>query len=281
MTKNLTILLLIASAAARADFSYTMTSKNSMGGNPAVSKYFYKGQKMKLDTGSTSTIMDFDAQTLTTINAREKTYTVKSFAQLGEAASKVTQDVQADVKETGQHKVINGFNASQLIMTMAMDSPSSAPGMKMTMEMEIWISPDVPGSGDVRAFYQRNISKYPWSTLGEGTSPSMRAAMVNLQKKLASMNGVTVLQVMHMKAAGAADTPNPQDDPRMAQARAKLEEMAKQGGPAGAAAQQQLARMGGGAPGGGMQITQEGGGYSNSSIPDSEFAIPAGFRQLK
>jgi hypothetical protein len=121
-------------------------------------------------------------------------------------------------------------------------------------------------------------------TGGAGGNPSMQAAIVSLQKKLATMNGVPVLQVMHMKTGGGAAA-QAQSDPRMAQgmaqARARLEEMAKQGGPQGDMAKQQLARMGGamgGSPGG-MEITLEYGSFSASSIPDSVFAIPSGYQQ--
>ncbi len=95
-------------------------------------------------------------------------------------------DVHADIKETGEHKVINGFNATQMLMTMEMSGAGGGPpGMKMQMEMEIWVSADVPGVGDLRSFYQRNMAKFPWASLGEGTNPGMKAAMIDLQKKLA------------------------------------------------------------------------------------------------
>jgi hypothetical protein len=68
----------------------------------------------------------------------------------------------------------------------------------------------------------------------------------------------------------------------MAQARARLEELAKQPGPAGDQAKQALARMGGAPSGGGaggLDITMEAGSFSSSSIPDSVFAIPAGYQK--
>ena len=80
MIRNLSVLLLLACAIARADFSYTMTSKSSMGGNPSVSKYYFKGNKMKTETATSVIIMDFDAQTITTVNPSDKTYTVKPFS---------------------------------------------------------------------------------------------------------------------------------------------------------------------------------------------------------
>src|SRR5579871_557016 len=82
MIRNLSILLLAVASFARADFSYVMTSKSSMGGNPSVTKYYYKGNKMKTEMSSTMMIMDFDAQTITTLNPQDKSYTVKSFADI-------------------------------------------------------------------------------------------------------------------------------------------------------------------------------------------------------
>jgi len=283
----LTASLLLIAGAARADFGYTMTRKGGPGPG-GETKYSYKGQKMKTDTGATATILDFDAQTVTTINTTQKTYTVTKFSDVAQGVPGGAE-VQADVKETGQHKTVNGFNASQLVMSMQMDSPQlQQQGMKMQMDLEMWISPDVPGAQELRAFYQRNMAKFPWAAMGDGANPSMRAAMANLQKKLAGMNGVPVLEVVHIKSGGgpsqgAQAAQSAQSDPRMAAARAQLEQMAKQPGPAGEQAKMALARMGGAMAGGsgGMETTMEAGGFSTSPIPDSVFAIPAGYRQVE
>jgi hypothetical protein len=103
----------------------------------------------------------------------------------------------------------------------------------------------------------------------------MQKAMVDLQRKMAGLNGVPVMEVVRMKAAGSGgDAQNAQ----LAQARARLEEMQKQGGPQAAAAAQALARMGGGSGGGSMfETTMESTNFSTAAIPDSVFAIPAGF----
>jgi hypothetical protein len=108
------------------------------------------------------------------------------------------------------------------------------------------------------------------------------------------MHGVPVLEVMRMKPAGGAAAPqmptmSPQQQQQMAQARARLEAMAAQGGPAGDAAKQALARMGavpggsgGGSTSGSMfEITMEASGFSTTSIPGDTFAIPAGFSKAE
>src|SRR5579872_6632340 len=102
---------LIFTTQGQADFSYKITRKT--GGmmsaianqGPQTSNSYYKGQKIRADNGSRSTILDFDAQTVTTIDNGAKTYAVKSFSDFGPASG---SEIQADVKETGQKKMIGG-----------------------------------------------------------------------------------------------------------------------------------------------------------------------------
>src|ERR1700730_1925799 len=204
-------LTLAAGLTARADFSYSQTTKSSTGmmaaavPNDLVTKTYLKGQKMKMDNGSTIMILDFDAQTITHIDPNQKTYSVTKFSDLGTDMSKIGLEMNIDIKETGQRKTINGFNASEVIMSMEMDSPQSRQkGMKMKMEMHIWISPDVPGAQELRAFYQRNAGKFPWGALAGGGrgNQSMEKAIAELRRKMADMKGVPVLQVMKMGTAG-------------------------------------------------------------------------------
>src|SRR5579864_4826317 len=186
-------LTLAASVAARADFSYTQTTKSSGGmmaaAAPMVAKTYLKGQKMKVDNGDSMMILDFDAQTITHINTAQKTYAVSKFSELGETVNKSGMDINIDVKETGQRKTINGFDASEMVMTMEMDNPQARQqGMKMKMEMDIWVSPDVPGGQELRAFYQRNLAKFPWAAMTNARgNQSVQKAMADLQRKMADM----------------------------------------------------------------------------------------------
>jgi hypothetical protein len=280
-------LALAAGSVAHADFSYTTTRKGaSMPGAAAdqTTKTYLKGQKMMSEMGDRATIMDFDAQTITKIDRAKKTYTVSKFSDVNPAAA---QDVSVtvDVKETGQHKTINGFDASEAVMSVQMDSPQTQQaGMKVQIEIDTWISPDVPGNAEREAFYKRNAGRYPWATMTEGANAGMRAAMVEMQKKMASLHGAAVLQIVRMKMGGAgAPGISPQQQAQMEKARAQMEAMQKQGGPQAAAATAALARMGSmsGGGGGGMEITSESTGFSASPIPESIFAIPAGYSQTE
>jgi hypothetical protein len=133
------------------------------------SKHYFKGRMMKTETGDTSTIIDFDAQTLTTINNRLKTVTVRSLSDIGAAAGHNGASVQIDVKETGQQKTINGYNAKELIMTMDVDVRQARQMGKMRMEMDLWLSTDVPGIGELKSFYQKNMERFPWAALSGGS----------------------------------------------------------------------------------------------------------------
>jgi hypothetical protein len=263
------------------------------GGANGSSKYYFKGQKLKVDNGNSATIMDFDAQTITTINNAQKTVSVKSFNDVsGGKPSDVTAKIE--VKETGQKKTVNGFNASELVLTMDIDSSEMRQmGGKAQMEMDMWLSPDVPGAGEQRKFYEKNMAKFPWAALAGGGNQGMQAGLSDLQRKIAEMNGVPVLQVVKIRQAGGAAAPampqmTPEQSAKMAAAMAQMQAMQKQGGPAAAAAAQMMARMGamqGGAPAGGaasnslIELTTESTEFSTASIPDAVFAIPAGYQK--
>ena len=273
---QLLTLVLAANFLAHADFSYTQTRKGSQGmagaaAAPQVTKCFFKGSRVLFDSGATAHVIDYGAQTMTTIDKAAKTYSVRPMGG-NMPADAANVDVQIDVKETGQTKTIAGFNCRQVVMTMA----TAAAGMKMQIETESWISADVPGWQNMRAFYQKNGSAL---SAMAGGSPGVQKAMAEMQKKMSAMNGVAVLQPVRMKSAAGSEEQMGQAQAGLAQARARLEEMAKQGGQQGEMARQALARMPGGSGAGAplYETTTESSDFSAADIPDSIFAIPAGF----
>ena len=284
----LLLLTLGAGLTARADFSYTTTTKSSGGmmaaaANNRTTKTYLKGQKMVSDSGDTSTIIDFDAQTFTHVDKRAKTYSVTKFSDLDQAFKEANADVKVDVKETGQRKNINGYNASEVIMSMDMDNPQARQaGMKMHIEMDMWISSDVPGSQEQRAFFERNRGKFPWAAMAGGGrgNQGMQKAIADLQRKMSELKGLPVLQIMKV-GMGGNEAQMAQAQQGMAQARQQLEELKRQG-KLPPQAEEALARMSGGTSGGSMfETTIESSEFSSAPIPDSIFAIPAGFQQTE
>jgi hypothetical protein len=109
---------------------------------------------------------------------------------------------------------------------------------------------------------------------------SMQKAITQLRRKMAEVKGVPVLQVMKMGAAGN-EAQMAQMQQGMAQARAQLEEMKKQG-KLPPQMEEQLKRMTASSPGGSMfETTMESSNFSSSAIPDSVFAMPAGYQQTE
>lgn len=272
---------LALSFAARADFSYTTTAQSGGGMMAAAAaghtmRHFLKGDKMKVDLGGSATIVDLAAQTITHIDNGKKTYSVTPFSELSAQTAQVGMDVKVDVKETGQRKTIGGYECREIVMTMEAESPQAPQqaggGMKMQMTTNLWVSSDVPGYRELRSFNQRMASQPVWRAMAGGGKGS-QASMAVLQRQVASINGVPVLQVLKIGAAvGAA--PNPQ----MEQQRAALEAMKQQGGQQAKMAERMLAMMGGG--GSVVEITTESSGFSTAAIPASEFDPPAGYQKV-
>jgi|ERR1035438_116740 hypothetical protein len=286
-TATILAIMLCATATAYADFSYTVAQKTQgspAAAGPSSTRVLYKGQKMMMDRGAEATVVDFDAQTITTLNKTQKTWSVRKFSELGQGLKQVDTDAKIidakmDVKETGQTKMINGFNASEMVMTMEADSPQmSQAGMKMQMEIDIWRSLDVPGAQEMKAFYRRNGPNFPWAAMGSSGAQGMQKAMADMQRKMADAGGVTLLQTIRTKSAGpGADAQAAQ----MQKARAQMEAMIQQGGPGADAARQALARMPAAGAGGSLfEVTMESSDFSTAGIPDSAFAIPAGFQKV-
>lgn len=304
-------LALAATLTAQADFSYTTTAKATGGAMAAMAgaamnqtaTTYIKGDKYASVGGAMSSIIDFGAQTVTIINNTAKTYTVKKFSDLAAGGAAVT-DATADVKETGQKKTINGFNCSEVLLTMNIDMTMGrgAPVMKMGLEVHMWISPDVPGAGSLRDFYKKNSGNFPWAALASaqgGTgNESVQKALSTMQRKMAEMDGAPVEQLVIVKSADTgtqmAQMPampqmTPDQQAQMQAAMSKMQGMQAQGGAQASAAQQAMAMMsamgrgpaaGGGAGNGSLiEITMDESKFSTDAVPDSVFAIPAGYKQ--
>lgn len=297
--KLLPLLALASALPLFADFSYTVTQKTagpmaamSGMGAPAVSHFYGKGGKMKLDNGSSAYIVDVDARTVTTLNIAAKTYTVRSLDDAMAVGGNMPE-VKIDVKQTGQKKTVNGYMASQILMAMEMESPASRAGVgKMQVEVEFWISPDVPGASEALYFYKKNGDKFPWAAVVGGGNASMAKAVGDLQREMTKLNGVTVQQVMRIKSPGMPALPAmPQmtsaQSAQLEKARAQMEAQIAKGGPGTDMLKQALANMPGAAgpaapaaaSGAMMEITRDSSDFSGAPISDAVFAIPADYQK--
>jgi hypothetical protein len=275
-TVSILILSSLAGVTARADFSYAIATKSGSGAINTSSKVYLKGQKIKYDYGTFATIIDFGAQTLTELSYNRKTYTVTPFTQMGQARTQTVRQSKIDVKQTGQRKMVNGYNASQVILTIDMPVGSTTePGSTLHVDAELWISPDVPGSQEMKAFYQKYADRFSSAVLGRGDQ-SMEKAIGEISRAMGALNGVVVQQIMKTTGGGQEEAQN-----AMADVQKQLDALKKQGNLPPQVAQR-LSNMQTGSGGGSKnEIVQDSANFSISAIPDLVFAIPAGYQQSR
>jgi len=272
MSQRLFQLLLAGTlaVAARADFSYITTIKSGGPGAGTVTKHKIKGNKMRLDTAGNTTLFDLDSQTMSTLNHGAKTYTVKRLSDLGSPTAKVGTELKADIRETGQKKQISAIPCRQVLMTMSM-GPANG---NMTIESEMWVSADVPGGTEMQAIGVRMSEK---GVFTGGGDPQSRKMMADLQRQMAKVNGIPVLQATRMKAGD--DAMAKQLKQQMAAMRAQMEALKKAGGKQAEMADKVLATMGGGGGKYLMEITSVSSAFAAATLAASEFVVPAGYKK--
>ncbi|HVV44085.1 MAG TPA: DUF4412 domain-containing protein [Bryobacteraceae bacterium] len=298
---------LTATLSAHADFSFSKTQKVTGGSMAAMAgtaanrdgKTYFKDQKVAEVSNDSTIVVDFAAQTVTTINKVQKTYKVQKFGDAAAAAGG-NADVSVNVQDTGQTKTINGYNAKESLVTLDLDLQTGrGPAMKMAAEIEVWRSADVPGAAAMREFYQKNAANFPWAAMmGAGGNQSIQRAITQVQKKLAESDGMVVEEVIRIKPSGAgpqmAQMPQmpqmtPEQQAKMQAAVAQMQAMSQKGGAQAAAAQQAMAAMaamgrGPAAAGGSgnalIEITVDNTGFSTEAVPDAEFVVPPDYKQI-
>lgn len=240
---------LASTLAAQGDFSYSTTNRitgGAMASMPSASvpstKSYYKGQKFRQDSGDIAKLVDCHAQTITTIDGREKTFSIMKFGDIPAVVKQTDLTTKIDVKETGQKKTVNGYNASELILTMDIGG-SALEGVTLLFESDMWLSTEVPGASEVRRFYQR-CPGFPWTAL-------FQAGFSEMQRKIAEM-GLTMLGVVKIKAQATS-----------------------------AAAKLTLRQAGLGDSDSMIEAVAESSDFSTAEIPDAVFAVPAGYRKVR
>lgn len=287
-----TIAALLIIADARADFSYTTTRKTTAGAsvagdNDQPSKYYFKGKKLKVETGDAAVVVDFRARTITTLDYKQKTMSLKTFGSANSAPGPSEAGAKIDLKKTGQTKTIDGHRSNEVLLITDLDSPElRTMGSRIQMEMDLWVSEDVPGVAELYKFYERNNERFPWEVLSGTGNQAIQTGLAGMQSRIAGMHGVQILEVVKVKPAGG---PPPKsltvpESGRIRDAIAELDAKVQKGGPDAAAATQEMSRLkalvGDDFVAGPLfEIKMESSGFSTGSIPDSVFAVPAGYRR--
>ncbi len=327
----LTIVVFLASTTLLADFGYQETSTITGGAMAAMMKVAgvfsrsarepmkatvaFKGNRMAHRSEHSASIIDLDAQTITTIDMQKKQYTVMTFEQmkkmLDDAAAKMQgkDKNQAEMtwkvsaSSTGNSKQIAGFEAKEMLVKMTMEGTDRKSGQTggMDMVMRTWFATGVPGAAEARDFQRRMAEKLAWAPGGNMfmARPDIAKGMADAMKEMSKLEGTPVLMTMSMGPAGSVNensTPAPASQPAAEQP--QQQEKPSLGGALGGALggkfglgrkknqdnqqqapKEQPAQQQGSASL--LDMTTEYSGFSTAAADPSLFEVPAGFKKVE
>lgn len=221
--------LTLAASSVWADFSYQETSTITGGAmmsmmnvagifskkakEPTVSHVYVKGNRMVHRSAQSASIIDLDAQTITSVDFQKKQYSVMTFTemkQLMDSLAEKSKEGQAkftvSAKNTGKTRQIAGATAKELLVTMQMEASDAKSGQKgsMTITCDMWLAPGVAGYAEVRDFQKRMAAKLSWTPSGNMfmSQPNVAKGMDAVYKEMASQDGLPVLNIISMGGAG-------------------------------------------------------------------------------
>ena len=208
-----------------------------------VSTVAVKGDRMAKRTDQTEQIVDLKEEKVYNLDLKNKTYTEMTFAdmrrQMEEARKKAEDqakrepdpstanaqsqaqaqaknvDVDFNLKESGAKKAINGFDAREVVMTIAVREKGKtleqSGGLVLTNSS--WLAPKIPEMKEVLDFEKRFADKLALSTMIDAQQmatvmamyPMMGDAMKRLQAENVNLSGTPVMTTMTVDAVGTKE----------------------------------------------------------------------------
>ena len=208
------------------------------GGSEVKETAYIKGKKMRSDGEKQSTIFDLDNSRFIHINHSEKTYTSVPLADMARLATANMRGVRAEASKdqlkgtavdsagnkadfvvdikidpTKERRNINGNDAERVFITMETDvrvtpqgeSQSQAAG-KLVILMDTWNANSGPASDAMRAWEQAASKEVAAAAFGSranmgpamAANPQMSEAMKKAAEEAQKIEGIAVLQIMHL-----------------------------------------------------------------------------------
>ena len=310
-------LLVLPSAALLADFSYEETSTITGGAlasvmkvagvfskqarEPIHSTVAVKGNVMMRHSANNGSIIDLDAQTITTVDFQKKTYSVMTFDEMKQMLDRMAEqmkqndkgqvDFKVSANNTGKTQQIAGLEAKELILKMEMQATDNQTGQTgaMVITTDMWMAQTAAGYDEVRAFHKRMAEKINW-TPGGGmfmNRPDVSKGMAEVAKEAAKLDGVPVLQFVTM--GGNGDPSAASSQPQQAQSQPKPSFGGLLGGAIGVRRNKsssddpppQSGNAGGsGGTGTLLEMKTEMSGFSSNPVDASQMSVPAGFKKV-
>lgn len=200
---------------------------------------YLKGDRLRTDQLEgealvSSQIIQLDREQVLSLDHKKKTYTVMTFAEMKAQMEKALAsmksapqnqnpkpdpqkpDVKVEpkiiVKDTGETRLINGFNTRRVLLTVEIEGEDQKTKDKGAMgaDTELWLTKDIAGFDEQNKFYMKYAQKMasPELIKNMGMSPAMRQdprmaeSMQAMQQKAKSLEGVAILTVMSFNLSG-------------------------------------------------------------------------------
>ena len=180
--------------AARADFSFVQTSRQ--GATVVTTKEYFKGQRMRIENGGVTTILNMASRTVTLIHNSTRTFVISKMDPVDSTPARALAGVKTkmDVRETSEHKTVGGHDARKVVVNLDVDQAGPSTPVKAHIECELWMA-NVPGYAAMRGIQQK-----AGNLLG-GISPAAPTGLsvAELRRTLEKMGGVPVLQIVRIQ----------------------------------------------------------------------------------
>jgi hypothetical protein len=202
-----------------------------------ISTVAISGDRMMTVNDQSGELVDLAAEKVYRIDFKDKSYTVKTFAEIRkeweEAQAKMKQqaaearekpqqegepqlEIDFSVDKTGQRKSINGYDCEEVILTIAMRQKGKKleDGGGMVMTSDMWMAPRIPAMQEQVAFMQRYMKKLfgtDTETMARDFAqamamyPQMKAGMERLKKESGKFEGTPVLTTMKVETVMTAE----------------------------------------------------------------------------
>jgi hypothetical protein len=242
--------VVLLSAPAWADVTMTSKSTGKMaGGDGTIQVIRIKGSKMRTDmtrgNDNTSVIFDVDAGKMITLDHKKKEAYVMDSAAMTETLSKVNEtDVKASLTPTSEKKQVAGYDCTVHDSDVRVAfSPAEGMNLQIQMTGPVCLSPSAPGKAEYTDFYTAAVKKGFFFTdpRAAKAQPGPAKAFAELYKKWAEA-GVPLSSNITLKFEGGGFMTG------------------------------MMNKMAGGA------TTNEVTKVDTATIPETEFATPAGYK---
>jgi len=205
-----------------------------------VNKVSVKGDRKMSVNEDTAELIDLAQEKIYQIDMKKKTYTVMTFEEMrrqmqdamakaqagpgpnaqqqqtknGEKPPEYTVDVS--VKESGQKKNINGYDAREIVTTITTYEKNKKPeDGAMVVTSSMWLAPRIAAMKEMEDFDKRFAQKLLLPFAADmaqqmapmmGMYPGLKESMGKLDAEKVNMNGTAVLTVIRASAIGNANS---------------------------------------------------------------------------